>query len=466
MKHFTILFTVLISLFLGCKETIIQEIIPKEYTNDLLHADLVGKIKQSSSSAMVYISQQVPIDSARIATDGSFAFRDLRAGTYDLKIVANNYRIYKRYNVLLQGGSIYYAGEIDLSTTPDLIESYYPENKAEIVYDWRYGRLTISILFSQPMDRESVEKSFSTYPASEGIFYWGAYTRAPRSDIYADANDMKSGFDPGATITTFSKITSMTYILSQKDTYMDSTYTVTLSTNAKDTAGNRLRFPLSFTFRTVQSYTTQKGIQTNPVHGDINVDPLYGSGYGYGGIQITFPRRMNPASTEAAITITPQMTTTFLWPEENILRIYTGGPLLADTTITISIKSTAKDKDGVELGQKFSFYFRTAPLGITYTSPNNAQVFVAPTSQIILTFNSYVQLQSAKDAFSISPAIGGTITYGGYAPYENPNQIVFTPSGSYQPNTKYTVTLSTALKDLYGVPLKKAYSFSFITRPN
>jgi hypothetical protein len=28
---------------IGCKETIIEQQIPKEFTNDLLHADLVGK---------------------------------------------------------------------------------------------------------------------------------------------------------------------------------------------------------------------------------------------------------------------------------------------------------------------------------------------------------------------------------------------------------------------------------------
>ncbi|PIW99780.1 MAG: hypothetical protein COZ80_03695, partial [Ignavibacteria bacterium CG_4_8_14_3_um_filter_37_9] len=194
--------------FFGCKETIVQEQLPKEYTNDLLHADLVGKVIQKNSKATVIVSQVMPIDSVEInPIDGSFTFRDLRKGNYDVTIRADNYRIYSKANVMLDGGSIVYFGEIDLSSVPDLVESFYPENNGEIVYDWRYGRISVSILFTHPMDRESVEKAFSVEPAVEGIFYWGSYTQAPMYGFFADA---KTGFDNGATITTFSKVTSMT----------------------------------------------------------------------------------------------------------------------------------------------------------------------------------------------------------------------------------------------------------------
>ena len=447
--------------FFGCKETIVDQQIPKEFTNDLLHADLVGKVLQKNSKAMVIVSQVAPIDSVEInPVDGSFAFRDLRKGNYDVTIRAENFRIYSKANVILDGGGITYFGEVDLSTVPDLVESFYPENNGEIVYDWRYGRITVSILFTHPMDRESVEKAFSVEPAVEGIFYWGSFTQTPMYGFFADT---KTGFDNGATITTFSKVSSVTYAFARKDSYPDTTYTVTLNATAKDTSGNYLRFPLNFKFKTVQSYSTQNGIITDPVHGDIDVSPL---NYSYTGITVTFPRRMNKSSVETSTHVYPQMNAIFLWPEENKLRIYTGGPFLSDTTITVTIDKTAKDKDGVEIGQTFSFSFRTAPLNIENTSPNNGQLFISPTEAVSINFNNFVTLSSAKTAITISPQVSGTFSYGGNYPYEQMNQVKFTPGSALQTNTKYTVTIASTVTDMYGNKMKAPYSFSFVTRPN
>jgi len=456
----TILVLALLLLFsIACDERIIEYRLDERYFNDAFHGDLVGRVLQKQSGAVVIVSQVNPVDSTVInPSDGSFAIQNLQMGNYDLTIRAENYRIYSRSNIIIQGGGITYAGEIDLSTVPDLVAQHYPENNSEVVYDWRYGRITISILFTRPMARLSVEKAFSTEPRSEGVFYWGQYTQAPQRTLWTTEND--KGFEPGATITTFSKVTSMAYSMSGKDSFVDTTYTVRLTTEAHDTSGNHLRFPLVFSFRTVQSYVTIYGIQTSPVHGDINVEPL-----NYGGIRLTFPRRMDPASTEAATTISPEMNKVFLWPEGNAMVIYTGGPYLSDTTITVRVDGSARDRDGIPMGEAFSFWFRTAPLSVSYTSPGNAQLFVPPTQEILLNFNSYVIRSTVQSAFSITPSVGGSFSYGG-TNAEIPQQIVFRPYSPLQANTKYTVTISTAAKDLYGVPMKEAYSFSFVTRPN
>jgi hypothetical protein len=452
-------------LLIGCKETIVEyhdsdsQSLAK--VADSFHGHIVGKIKQFGSNAMIIVSQVAPAESTKVSSiDGSFALQNLQMGNYDLTVRAENYRIYQQSNVMVQGGGINYIGEIDLSTIPDLVTSVYPENKSEIVYDWRYGRITISILFSRPMDRASVEKAFTTSPPSTGIFYWGMYAQSPRSTLYA-ASDERSGYNTGAVITTYSKVTSLTYSMSQSSMLVDTMYTIALSTEAKDTSGNHLRFPLVSTFRTVQSSVTYSGIQTDPVDGDNNVTPA-----NYGGITITFPRRMDPASTEAATTITPSMNQIFLWPSENVMTIYTGGPYLSDTTITVTISESAKDKDGTPLSKPFSFWFRTAPLQITSTTPTNAQLYIATDQKITVNFNSYVDKNSFQTAFSITPAISGSFVYGSGYSSTDPNQVTFIPSSAYQPNTKYTILILSSVKDLYGVPMKKSFTFSFVTRPN
>ena len=464
MKRLFVYLAVVVWLF-GCRDKIVEYNNDSEkiYHNDLLHGDLLGRVVQKESGAMVVVSQLSPVDSIAINTvDGSFTFRDLRAGNYTLTIRTANYRIYQRLNVIITGGAIMYLGDVDLSKVPELVSTYYPNDKDEIVYDWRYGRISISITFSQPMDRQSVEQAFSISPASDGVFVWGQYTTAPYNTMYYTDAIMGARPETGATITTYSKVSSFTYVVAKKDCYSDTTYSVTLSTAAKDTAGNHLRFPLTFSFRTVQSYTTIYGIQSTPMYGDGDVDPL-----SYSGIRITFPRRMNPSSTEAATTVNPNMNKVFLWPDENVLLIYPGGPLMTDTTISVHIASTALDKDGIALGKDYDLWFRTAPFSVSYVSPQNAQLFVPPSQSISITFNSYVKLASAQSAIQISPPLAGSFSYynNGNSSYEYPQTVEFTPSSGMAANTKYTVTITTNVRDMYDVQLKQPYVFSFITRP-
>ena len=450
---FTILMIML--LFTACEENNYYNTDPR-YFNDAMHGNIVGKILQTSSRAVVTASQVDPVDSTVIdPSNGSFEIKNLPIGNYDLTIKANNYRIYKRCNVMIQGGGTTYIGEVDLSTIPDLVASHYPEDKGEIVYNNRFSRLTISMTFTQPMDRESVEKAFSTEPPTEGIFYWGYYSTSPNWIYYEDAMGY-NGFDAGATITTYSKITSFSYQVSQKDSYTDTTYNVVLATSAKDTAGNFLRFPLTFSFSTIQSSNTLNGIQTNPYHGDVDVSLISGSG-----ISITFPRNMNQKSTEEAITVLPGSDIIFIWPQKNSLTIYTGGVFRADTKYTVTIDSLARDLDGNKLGNTFSFYFTTASVGVSNTNPNNGELFVSTGTDIYITFNTYMIKSSVQNALNISPAIPGTLDWSN----NSKTMMKFSPSQSLKYNTKYTITIGTHAMDMFGTHLKEPYSFSFITRP-
>lgn len=456
MRTIGILFLFVLFIFTACEEKTYYVDSDPRWFNDAMHGSIVGKVLQIDSKAKVIVSQVQGVDSTVInPNDGSFQLINLPIGNYDLSVKADNYRIYKLCNVMVQGAGNTYVGEIDLSTIPDLVSSHYPENKAEIVYNNRYSRLTVSIIFTQPMDRESVETAFSTTPATEGIFHWGQYSTEPSRVYYTDM-EANWGYDVGATITTYSNITAFSYQVAQKDSYVDTTYLVSLSTEAKDTAGNHLRFPLEFSFSTIQSSSTQNGILSYPSHGDVEVDLLISQG-----IQVTFPRNMDPVSTENAVSFSPGSDIIFIWPAYNQLTIYTGGVLHADTEYNITIGSQAKDKDGIELGNPFHFSFETSSVRITGTSPRNGEVFVSQYDPIYLYFNTYMQKSTVQSAFSISPHISGSLDW-----YNNSKTaMVFNPGQSFQKNTKYTVTIGTGAKDLYGSALKEPYSFSFIVRP-
>jgi hypothetical protein len=449
-------FLLLLVFFLTtCEENNYYNADPRWF-NDAMHGSVTGKVLQSSSNAVVIVSQVNPVDSAVISSnDGSFEITDLSIGNYDVTIKADNFRIYKLYNVMVQGAGSTYIGEVDLSTVPDLISSHYPEDLDEIVFNNRYSRLTISIIFTQPMDRLSVEKAFSTTPPSEGIFHWGQYSEAPSRTYYTDKAE-NWGYDAGATITTYSKITAFSYQVAQKDSYVDTSYTVRLSTQARDTAGNHLRFPLEFTFSTIQSASTQNAILTYPSNGDNEVDLISA-----GGIQITFPRNMDPGSTENALSYTPATDVIYIWPQYNQLTIYTGGVLRADTDYFFTIDSTAMDMDGVRLGNQFTFSFHTASVNISSTSPRNGEVFVSSTSPIYLYFNTYMMKSSVQSAFKITPAVSGTLDWYN----DSKTTMKYNPTQSFQNNTKYTVTIDARAKDIFGSAIKEPYTFSFIIRP-
>jgi hypothetical protein len=311
------------------------------------------------------------------------------------------------------------------------------------------------------MDRESVEAAFSTEPVSEGIFFWGQYTTEPRWYYFVEDSDPLAGFDPGATITTYSKISSFTYSMAQKDSYVDTTYRVTLSTAAKDTAGNQLRFPLEFSFSTIESSSTLNGIQTSPYHGDIDVELI-----NQNGIQLTFPRNMDQSSTEAAISIEPEGDIIFIWPTYNSLTIYTGGIFKAETNYSIEVDETAKDLDGNPMQHPFSFSFTTAPVNIRSTYPRNGQLFVDPDYAITMYFNTYILKSSVENAFQITPELPGSFKWGTeYSNNDDKTAITFIPYRNFEINTKYTVTLGTEVKDMFGARIKEPYTFAFITRP-
>jgi len=171
---------------------------------------------------------------------------------------------------------------------------------------------------------------------------------------------------------------------------------------------------------------------------------------------------MDQSSTESAVTITPDTDPIFIWPQSNELTIYTGGAFRADTTYEITIDSTAMDLDGVKMGDIFTFSFSTTSVGLSYTYPNNGELFVSRSSDIRLVFNTYMVKSSVQAAFTITPSISGSLDW------DNDSKTVmeFTHSGLFQPNTKYTVTISTEAKDIFGTHMKEPYVFSFITRPD
>ena len=453
-KYFSAALLLILLFVLNCTKEI-ERIVYENNPNSPC-GKIVGVVVQKESGARVYVKQEVLMDSTVIDPEtGAFEIDSLTAGNYDLLVIAENYGTY-RENVMVFDESVTYTGEIVLSQLPDLIHSHFPDDQAEIVVS-SYSWISVIINFSDAMDRESVEQAFSTEPSTEGKLYWSQSVWEPYSYWYLYGNWDGPGLAPEsepADISTFTHVRCLQYRMESKYVETNTEYRIVLSAAAHDTAGNHLLFPLEFSFRTIESAQTQTAILTDPDDGAENVSLRNNKS-----IYVTFPKRMDRASVENAVTMTPEANTIFLWPKDNQLKIYTGGPLMADTTYVITIDATAHDLDGVPLEEVFRFSFTTESVRITGTYPQNGEVFIELTPKIYIHFNTYMIASTLQGAFSIRPEVGGRFEWDDY------NQCVCFYPQKLQPLTKYTIQVDTSVTDYLGTPLKEPYEFSFVSRP-
>ena len=437
-------------IFIACT----KEIERIYYRDNAGNGKIVGLVEQKNSQAVVYIRQGMFTDSTVIDQEtGAFEFDSLQTGNYDVLIIAAGYGTYKTSDVIVLPNSVAYIGEISLPKLPDLIHSHYPDDRAEIPIT-SYSTLSIIINFMEPMNRESVQQAFSTEPPSEGVFYWSQSIYDPYQTWYRGWDELPANpGDEPAEITTYTNIRCMKYIMRKPYVLPDVDYTAILSASALDSAGNFLSFPLEFSFQTIETAYTQTGILTDPENGSPNV-----SLSNYHSLYVLFPKRMDQESVEQAFNMKPKTDVIFLWPKQNQLKIYTGGPLKADTTYEITIAATARDLDGVNLDEPFHSSFQTELVRITSTTPQNGQVFVELDARIYLQFNTYIIPSTLVNAFSTTPAVNGSFVWN------SNSQVYFEPSQNYLPYTKYTVEVNTSAADYWGTALKEPVTFSFATK--
>jgi methionine-rich copper-binding protein CopC len=246
----------------------------------------------------------------------------------------------------------------------------------------------------------------------------------------------------------------------------DATFTVTLTTDARDLAGNQLASDFVWTFTTGSAADTTAPTVSATIPADGATDvPLNQS------IVATFSEDMDPftISTDTVTVAGPGLTpvagvvsyigtTAIFTPASN---------LAADTTYTATITTGARDLAGNELASDFAWSFTTgtaadttAPTVIS-TSPADGATDVPTNITVAVTFSEQM------DPFTITPAtfmvidpdlnpVAGTVTYFGTV-------ATFTPDSNLAANTTYTATITTGAGDLSGNALAADFEWSFTT---
>lgn len=101
----------------------------------------------------------------------------------------------------------------------------------------------------------------------------------------------------------------------------------------------------------------------------------------------------------------------------------------------------------------------TPPVVVSYSPVwSEGQDSVLCNEPIVLEFNWDMDVATTEAAFSIEPAVEGTITW------EDSNyRMIFTPNDTYATSTKYTVKLNTTAQHAGGLNMENPVEFTFVT---
>lgn len=245
-------------------------------------------------------------------------------------------------------------------------------------------------------------------------------------------------------------------------------YTATITTRARDLAGNAI------SLRYTWDFTTGSALDTTAPMVNATVPQISATGIARdASLAATFSEAMDSASISTSSFRLKQgtgigaTTVSGAVSYSGITAIFNPiTTLTANTLYVATITTGAKDLSGNKLDKSYSWTFTTGaepdttPPSVSATVPAASATGIALSSALTLTFSE------AMDPLSIhtssitlkqgTTAIAGTVTYSGVS-------ATFDPIVALVTSTLYVATITTAAKDLAGNPLAATYTWNFTT---
>jgi hypothetical protein len=242
------------------------------------------------------------------------------------------------------------------------------------------------------------------------------------------------------------------------------TYTATVTTGAKDVAGNALAATYTWTFTTGTALdaTAPTVISTIPAPGAPNVPRNAAVG-------VVFSEAMAPATVNTT-TFTLRQGATVVAGSVNPVgatAVFTPTSALAASTVyTATITTGVKDIAGNAMAVAYTWTFTTAmaldttaPTVLT-TVPGTNATNAARNGAVGVAFSEPMDPASLNGTtFTLKQ--GTTLVAGSLSPVGA--ALVFTPSAALAASTVYTGTITTGARDIAGNALAATYTWSFTT---
>jgi len=130
-----------------------------------------------------------------------------------------------------------------------------------------------------------------------------------------------------------------------------------------------------------------------------------------------------------------------------------------NTEYTITLKAGIENIHSGYIEDDIVITFKTpGSVSLLYSYPRNYSTNVANTiKSVSLTFNQPVDKKSVEERFSISPNISGLFSWDG-------NILYYSFANNLSYGTKYTISIPSGIKALYGINSSKAFYTSFTTK--
>ena len=325
-------------------------------------------------------------------------------------------------------------------TTAPTVSTVFPANGATMVAI----NTAITASFSEAMAPASITAASFTLACPAGTPFTGTVSYATSGNV--------ASFTPNAPLPS------------------STTCAATITTGARDLAGNALAAPFNWSFTTSAAPdTTAPTVST--------VFPASGATMVAINTAITasFSEAMNAASiTTASFTLacpagTAVTGTVSYATSGNVASFTPTAPLPSSTTCAATITTGARDLAGNALAAPFNWSFTTSAAPDT-TAPTVSTVFpVNGATMVAINTAVTASFSEAMNAASITPAsfglacptgaaITGTVGYAASG-----NVATFTPSSPLPSSTVCTATITTAVRDVAGNALAAPFTWSFTT---
>ncbi|HUQ19901.1 MAG TPA: Ig-like domain-containing protein [Gemmatimonadaceae bacterium] len=326
-------------------------------------------------------------------------------------------------------------------TTPPTVVTVSPTNGAASVS----VNSTVVISFSEPMDGTSM--------TSLTVL-------------------LKSGSVTVPSVVSYSGATNSVTITPTAPLAFGADYSVTVTTGAKDLAGNGLASQFSSAFTTASAPdTTPPNVEAiTPANGTNNVSVNTV-------ITVKFSEPMNSATVTGSVALviasnsSPVAANVSYDAATNTATLIPSAPLSFATAYTITVSTGAKDLSGNSLPSTITSGFSTASApdviapNVVSVTPANLAAGINVSTNITIEFSEAMNSSSINASTVVLTLTGTSSTVAGTVSY-NPatRTATFTPSSALAFSTSHTITVS-GVTDLSGNGLASPFSSVFATGP-
>ncbi len=288
----------------------------------------------------------------------------------------------------------------------------------------------ITLNFSFPMYRQSVEQAFSIKPNVNMNVKW-------QDD----------------TVVVFSPLKNLAILM---------VYTIVINTDALNLIGNALEVPYVFSFTTETDHYPPKVLERYPTGFDlasINLEQII----------IVFDEPVYTNSVEERFEILPPIKGTFEWRDNNQKLYYNlETQLIYNEIYTVKLLPGLMDAIGNPTNETYEFNFRTVP-GINPTDqppyiidryPTGDELVGVGANYLFIAFSETVDTSSVEQRFKLYPPTSGSFEWQNY------NQTMYYKFQSdLLYNITYTMKLWPGIVDIEGNPTTEVFEFKFKTVP-